>query len=100
MIDDDKQLLFPWFEKKGLTKHLGVKFNSISKRKLNITTHEGKNLTLKADTIITALPLLPDEEIPGKFKGLAREVYCIGDCQCPEQIAEAMAAGAVLAQKL
>jgi len=95
MTGDDKYLLFPWFEKKGVKMHLGVKFNQISGGKLNITTREGKNETLDADTIITSLPLKPDTDIINTMTGKAQEVYFIGDCKEPKLIPDAIAAGAI-----
>jgi len=95
MTGDDKYLLFPWFEKKGVKMHLGVKFNQISGGKLNITTREGKNETLDADTIITSLPLKPDTDIINVMTGKAQEVYFIGDCKEPKLIPDAIAAGAI-----
>jgi 2,4-dienoyl-CoA reductase (NADPH2) len=100
MTGDDKYLLFPWFDKKGVQRFLGVKFNSISKGKLNITTAEGKNQTLTADTIMTALPLAPNSETMEKFKGQTKEVYFVGDCQDPKLIADATSTGALVAHSL
>lgn len=97
---DDKQLLFPWFERKKVKYFLGVKYNSLTKGKLNITTSEGQNLTIEADTIMSALPLSPDNDIINKFKDIAPEVYFIGDCADPGLLAEATSSGALTASKL
>jgi 2,4-dienoyl-CoA reductase (NADPH2) len=100
MTGDDKALLFPWFDRKGVKRHLGVKFESIANGKLNILTKEGQKMTLEADTIMTALPLSPNDELMNKFKGKAPEVYFVGDCADPKLIAEATATGALTAAKL
>jgi 2,4-dienoyl-CoA reductase (NADPH2) len=100
MTGDDKYLLFPWFDKKNVKRYLGVKYNSMSKGKLNITTADGKSLTLEADAIMTALPLSPNNDIMNKLKGKAPEVYYVGDCQDPKLIAEATATGATVAHSL
>ena len=98
MTGDDKFLLFPWFDKKGVKRYLGAKYENISKGKLTITTKEGQKLTLEADTIMTALPLSPNTEIMNSLKGKAPEVYFVGDCNDPKLISEATATGAVTRQ--
>jgi 2,4-dienoyl-CoA reductase (NADPH2) len=100
MTGDDKALLFPWFDKKGVKRYLGVKFANIGNGQLNVTTREGQTLTLEADTLMTALPLSPNRETMDKMKGLAPEVYYIGDCSDPRLIAEATSAGALAAMKI
>ncbi len=100
MTGDDKALLFPWFDKKGVKRYLGVKFDSISNGKLNITTKDGEKLELEAKTLMTALPLSPNSELMAKFKGKAPEVYFVGDCNDPKLIAEATATGALTAAAL
>jgi pyruvate/2-oxoglutarate dehydrogenase complex dihydrolipoamide dehydrogenase (E3) component len=100
MTGDDKALLFPWFDKKGVKRYLGVKYDKISNGQLQITTQEGKTMTLSADTIMAALPLEANTEIMRQFKGLAPEVYFIGDCNDPKLIAQATAAGSLTAHKI
>jgi 2,4-dienoyl-CoA reductase (NADPH2) len=100
MTGDDKALLFPWFDKKGVKQYLGVKYDKISDGQLQLTTREGKKMTLSADTIMAALPLAPSNGNRTQFQGLAAEVYDIGDCSEPRLIAEATAAGSLTAHKI
>jgi 2,4-dienoyl-CoA reductase (NADPH2) len=100
MTGDDKFQLFPWLDKKGAKRYLGVKYNSISKGKLNITTKEGQNLTLEADTILTTLPLSSNTEVIQRLKDRAPEVYFTGDCQDPQLMAEATASGAIIGNSI
>jgi len=100
MTGDDLFLLKPWLEKKGVKIYLGVKYNQISGGMLNITTKEGKNVTLEADTIITSLPLKPDIDVIKVMTGKAAEVYFIGDCKEPRLIPDATAAGAIIANSI
>lgn len=74
--------------------------NSISRGKLNITTADGTNVTLTADTIMTALTLGPNREAMNKFKDKAPAVYFVGDYQDPKLIADATASGALIAHSL
>jgi 2,4-dienoyl-CoA reductase (NADPH2) len=100
MTGDDKALLFPWFDRKGVKRYMGVKLESMANGRLNLTTKTGEKVTLKADTLMTALPLLANGELMDKFKGKAPEVYFVGDCSDPKLIAEATATGALTAAKL
>jgi 2,4-dienoyl-CoA reductase (NADPH2) len=100
MTGDDKALLFPWFDKKGVKRYLGAKLEKIANGKLNIVTKEGEKITLEADTLMTALPLAPNDDLMKKFQGKAPEVYFVGDCSDPKLIAEATATGALTAAKL
>jgi 2,4-dienoyl-CoA reductase (NADPH2) len=100
MTGDDKYLLFPWFDRKGVKRYTGIKYRNIEKGKIAVRTKDGQELTLEADTILTALPLSPNNEIMGNLKGRAHEVYFIGDCNDPKLIAEATASGATTASKI
>ena len=100
MTGDDKALLFPWFDKKGVKRYMGVKFESIAGGKLNVTTKDGQKLTLEGDTVMTALPLSPNNDIMNQMKGKAPEVYFIGDCTDPKLISEATATGALIASAI
>jgi len=100
MTGDDKYLLFPWFNKKGVKNYQGVKIEKLVENKLTLTTQDGQKLTLKADTFITALPLLPNTTVMETFKGKAAEVYFVGDCLEPRLIAQATAAGSLAAHQI
>ena len=49
---------------------------------------------LEADTVITALPLIPNTAFITAIEAMVPEVYCIGDCNKPGLIKDAIAAGA------
>ena len=55
---------------------------------------EGERVTLDADTIVTALPLLPNTELLTALAAAAPEVYSIGDSEEPRLIVDVVAAGA------
>ena len=60
---------------------------------MTIVTREGKRQTIKADTIVTALPLRPNTEISEALQGKVPEIYSIGDCREPGLIIDAIAEG-------
>ena len=94
MTGDDKFQLFPWFDKKGVNKYLGVTYKEVTDRGISFTTKEGTAVTLEADTIVTALPVTANTELMNRMEGKAPEVYFVGDCQDPQLIPEATATGA------
>jgi 2,4-dienoyl-CoA reductase (NADPH2) len=100
MTGDDKYSLFPWFDKKGVKRYLGVKFGKIEGKAMTLTTRDGQSITLQADTFVTALPLDANTDLIQKMTGKAKEVYFIGDANEPKLIADAVASGAIIADSI
>jgi 2,4-dienoyl-CoA reductase (NADPH2) len=82
--------LLSWLNKKGVKTFTGVKLEKINEKCLTITTREGKSLSLEADNIITALPLLPDNSLINRLANTI-PVYATGDCNKPGVIKSAVA---------
>jgi 2,4-dienoyl-CoA reductase (NADPH2) len=95
-----KPHLLNWLEKKGVAMLSGVKYEGISNQGLTITTKEGNRQTIEADTIVTALPLLPNTAFLDSLTGSAPEVYAIGDCNEPHLVVDAIADGARIARAI
>jgi 2,4-dienoyl-CoA reductase (NADPH2) len=93
-----KPHLLDWLDKKGVTMLSGVKYEEITDEGLVVTTKERGKRTIEADTIVTALPLLPNAELIKELEGMAPEVYTIGDCQDPQLVVNAIADGARIAR--
>jgi 2,4-dienoyl-CoA reductase (NADPH2) len=93
LIPERKNRLFSWFRKKGVVMMAGVKYEKITNEGLVVTTKEGSRLTLRADTIIPAIPLRPNTDLLKTFRGRVPEIYLIGDCKEPRMIPEAIADG-------
>jgi 2,4-dienoyl-CoA reductase (NADPH2) len=100
MTGDDKFQFLRWVAAKGVAMMTGVTFEEITHKGLIISTAEGKKQTVEADTVVIALPLLPDTELFQNLAGKAPEIYTIGDCREPNQITDAIADGARLAHTL
>jgi 2,4-dienoyl-CoA reductase (NADPH2) len=80
-----------WFEKKGVSTITGVReYVEITDRGLTVITKDGSRLTIEADTVVPALPLMPDTRLAERLKGKIPEVYAVGDCGKPLQIADAI----------
>jgi len=88
-----KGKLLWWLEKKGVVMLPGVRYDEITSKGMTITTKEGNRQTLEADTVVTSLPLSPDEELLNTLKDKVPEVYLAGDCRNPRLIMTAIADG-------
>ena len=93
LLSDDPDRLFKWFNKKGVITIAGATFEAVSDEGLIITTKEGERKTLRADSIITALPLRPESDLAESLRKKVREVYQIGDCREPGYMFDAIADG-------
>jgi len=94
MTKDDFLRFLPWLDKKGASSYTGVKYEEITGKGLVITTKDGNRMTLEADTMVVALPLLPNTGLAKSLEGKAPETYVIGDCQEPRLMPDAVADGA------
>jgi 2,4-dienoyl-CoA reductase (NADPH2) len=93
LIPERRNRLFPWFRKKGVTMMTGVKYEEITNEGLILTTKEGNRLTIQADTILPAIPLMPNTDLLKSLQGKVSEIFLIGDCREPRMIPEAIADG-------
>jgi 2,4-dienoyl-CoA reductase (NADPH2) len=98
MISDDPDRLFKWLNRKGAAMMAAVKYEEITDEGLVITTKDGERKTLKADTIITALPLRPGADDLKNLKVKVAEIYQVGDCREPAFMPEAFADGSRIAR--
>jgi 2,4-dienoyl-CoA reductase (NADPH2) len=94
MVDALLSNLLIWFKKEGVTLISSVKeYVEITDKGLTIITSDGKKQTIEADSIATALPLTPNDELLSSLKAKVPEVYAIGDCREPLLIADAIGTG-------
>jgi 2,4-dienoyl-CoA reductase (NADPH2) len=100
LLTSDPTRLFKWFNQKGVTMMAEVKVEEITDKGLVITTKEGERKTLEADTILTALPLLPTADLLKSLEGKVPEVYQIGDCRESGFIHSAIADGSRIARMI
>ncbi len=93
LFGEDAGRLFPWLEKKGVAMLAGVKYERVTDEGLVLTTREGQKRTLAADSIMTALPLVPNVALFKAFENMAKEVYQAGDCKQPGFMHDAISDG-------
>jgi 2,4-dienoyl-CoA reductase (NADPH2) len=90
--------LMTWFAKLGVPAITGVEQVEITKQGVNITTKDGKKSSIKADTVVPAIPLSADLGLFDSLKGKVAEVYAVGDCKEPLLIVDAIGSGSRVAQ--
>jgi 2,4-dienoyl-CoA reductase (NADPH2) len=95
-----KPHLLNWLYEKGVTILPGVSYEEITDTGLTIRTKEGEKETIEADTIVTALPMLPNIELLDELDGLVPEVLPIGDCKDPQLVVNAVADGSRIAREI
>ena len=94
MVDALLAHLMIWFQKKKVTLISGVReYLEINQRGLVIIDKNGKKQTLRADTIVSALPLAPANELLEGIREKVPEFHAIGDCNNPALIADAIGTG-------
>jgi 2,4-dienoyl-CoA reductase (NADPH2) len=101
MVDALLSNLMIWVRKKGVALISGVKnYVEVTDKGLTIINGDGKRQTIEADSIVTALPLTPNNELLESLKAKVPEVYAIGDCREPLLIADAIGAGLRTAREI
>jgi 2,4-dienoyl-CoA reductase (NADPH2) len=82
----------------GKEKEYEIKPAVKKKKVMVIGSGPAGKRTIEAETIVTALPLLPNAELIKELEGLAPAVYTIGDCRDPQLVVNAIADGARIAR--
>jgi 2,4-dienoyl-CoA reductase (NADPH2) len=96
---DTRGRLLDWLAARGVAMMTGVSYEAVTERGLSIIK-DGEKTLIEADSIIPALPLLPDDGLFKELQGMVSEVYRAGDCREPRLTAEAVADGARIGHQL
>ena len=92
--DETKDSLLRWLVKKGTVFHMSSEIKEILPEGVKIMSNNGQETLAKVDSIIPALPLVPDPELHKSLVSLVEEVFVVGDCGTPGLIADAVSTGA------
>ena len=77
--------------KRGVIIVTGVKHEEYKDNTLVITTKEGAEKTIRADTVILAAGSRPNTKLLQTLEGLTSEIHSVGDCVEPRNFTEAIA---------
>ncbi len=95
-----KPYLLYWLEDQGVEFVTEVTYDRVTPEGLVVKTEDGKTRLLPADTVMTALPLKPNQAATALASGRAPEVHTIGDAGDPQLIVDAIAAGSAVGHQL
>jgi len=85
---------------KGVTLLREVRYDGISAEGVIITTRDGEERTIEADTVVLAAGSVPDTALYDAIKDKVSEAYHIGDCVEPRTIRDAISEGFRTGQKI
>ncbi len=95
-----KPYLLYWLEDQGVEFVTDVTYDRVTSAGLVVRAMDGRSRLLAADTVMTALPLHPNQGALELASGLGAEVYIIGDAADPQLIVDAISAGARVGHEL
>lgn len=95
-----KPYLLYWLKDQGVEILTGVTYERVTPDGLVVGLKGGGTRLLPADTVVTALPLKPNQAAMSLASGRASEVHAIGDAADPQLIVDAIAAGARVGHQL
>ncbi len=93
-----KTFTLPMLYTRGTRLWPNAAIDAVGDGTVTIRTETGVPVTIACDTVIEAMDMLPNTAIAEALDGI--EVYCVGDCAKPFNIAEAVTAGNLTARKL
>lgn len=88
-----KPYLLYWLADHGVEIVTGATYDRVTAGGLDVTFADGRQRTLAADTVVTALPLLPDPALREGFAAVVPDVRLIGDAADPGLLFQAIRAG-------
>jgi 2,4-dienoyl-CoA reductase-like NADH-dependent reductase (Old Yellow Enzyme family)/thioredoxin reductase len=86
----NKVTLMELLHQHGVEFETEVKLEEITNKSAVITDKKGNRIELQADTVVLSLGVKPLTETVEALKGLAREVYVVGDCLNPRNLMAAI----------
>ena len=93
-----KTFTLPMLYTRGTRLWPNAEIVSVGDGTVTIHGETGVDMTIACDTVIEAMDMLPNTSLAEGLDGI--EVYCVGDCAKPWNIAEAIASGNLTARKI
>ena len=88
-----RQSLLQELAQNGVTILTNLTIKEFTAEGIVVTDKEGKQQTLKADTVVLALGAKSENKLAENLRGKVSELYVVGDCVSPRKIGEAMHEG-------
>ena len=93
-----KTFTLPMLYSRGTRLWPNASIAAVGDGTVTIKAETGIDVTIACDTVIEAMDMLPNKALAEGLDGI--EVYCVGDCEKPWNIAEAVTAGNLTARKI
>ena len=93
-----KTFTLPMLYTRGTRLWPNAEITEVGDGTVTIRSETGVDVTIACDTVIEAMDMLPNTALAEELEGM--EVYCVGDCAKPFNIAEAITAGNLTARKI
>lgn len=93
-----KTFVMPALYARGMRVWPQAQIKTVSDGSITISGETGVDLTIPCDTVIEAMDMIPNTSLANAVEGI--ETHMIGDCSKPWNIAEAIAAGNLVARAL
>ena len=77
----------------GVTMFTGAKCQAINEKSVVITTKEGKEQNIVADSVVLAVGAKPDIKLLKSLQDFVPEIHLVGDCVEPRRIINAIGEG-------
>jgi 2,4-dienoyl-CoA reductase (NADPH2) len=90
--------LFQWLGNHGVELYGNAKIKEITQDGVKLTTEDGKDIFIEADSVITSLPLSENKGLVDDIRETGKEVYAVGDCNAPGTIATSIGSAYRLAK--
>lgn len=89
----NKNRILAWMKKMDAEIHTGVRYESVGKKRVALTTKAQERIELTADTVIVVSTPVPDLSVLEKLDQKGLDLYIIGDSQRSGLIADAISDG-------
>jgi len=93
MLFMTRRRLMDGLRSKKVTLLTSATCEEIKEGSVQVTTAEGKKVTIPADTIIIAVGYKANDHLYKSLEGKVPEIYCIGNSSEPRRILEATSEG-------
>jgi 2,4-dienoyl-CoA reductase (NADPH2) len=84
----------------GVTMLTNISYDRATDKGIEITTKTGQKKLIEADTIVIAAGAAPNQTLYHEIMGKVPELYQIGDCVTPRNIAEAIREGFITGEMI
>lgn len=88
-----QQLLAEWLGEKGVPMYREASCERITDKGVYVNTKESGKIFIEADTVIPAVPFVPNNALFDALKDKVKDIYLIGDGNKPSLIVDAIAQG-------